>query len=116
MQYVLHLSLLALDKEPVIVNLIKSACTKWREIGCRLGLSEKTLDQIHSQSDDPNQALHKIIRAWLNGKDHSKSKGVNWSCLIRALKHKLVNELELATTVTGQSDKSESLIVIYLYY
>lgn len=78
--------------------IIKPASGKWQEIGRCLGLSSSgTLQGIQAtKGNEPEKALYAVLFAWLNGKDNAKLKGITWSTLIRALKHRSVNEPEIS--------------------
>ena len=91
----------ALEQGDNVYRKLHPARGKWKEIAHRLGLSDGTIQEIDERFTEPEKALNVVINEWLNGKDDAKKKGITWSTIKRALKHKSVNEKELATTIEG---------------
>ena len=92
------MQILTIDHLKIVFNELQSCSKKWYYIGLELDFSADTLDNIESESSDPNGYLLKVLKRYLRRSDPHPT----WKRIVAALKSKSVGYEQLADQIERQ--------------
>ena len=90
---------MGIDDLKDVKDALWDARAKWRDIGSCIGVDEGTLDTIKGKDSD---CLNGMLSHWLRGvykPQEKNSEPRTWRTLIKALRHKTVNEEAMAKKI-----------------